>query len=226
MMKTKMRIPILVAAWALAGAAGAPLALADTDAAPTQGTDRGPSSLPFPLTSVVSDDYRLQPFDLVVFELYNEPDAATQQRLSARGDLRLPMLGSVRLRDLSVRAAEEQLESLYRVGGYFKSPQVILYVSQHAERTISVLGQVNRPDRFPLVTGTDSLGLAQAVAMAGGLTRIAKSSDIQISRIGPDGRDQRFTVDLDAYLRAEKSGPASDFQLQPDDVVFVPERTI
>jgi polysaccharide export outer membrane protein len=225
-MKTHSRLSILAAAWACLVAAPAHRALADADAGAAPAADHGPSSLPFPLTSVVSDDYRLQPFDLVVFELYNEPDAATQQRLSGRGDLRLPMLGSVRLRDMSVRAAEEQLESLYRVGGFFKSPQVILYVSQHAERTISVLGQVNRPDRFPLVTGTDSMGLAQAVAMAGGLTRIAKSTDIQVSRTGPDGRDQRFTVNLDAYLNAEKSGPASDFQLQPDDVVFVPERTI
>jgi polysaccharide biosynthesis/export protein len=225
-MKTKMRTPLLIAAWALAVAAASHRALADGDAGATPAADRGQSPLPFPLTSVVSDDYRLQPSDLVVFELYNEPDASTQQRLSLRGEMRLPMLGSVRLKDMTVREAEEQLESLYRVGGFFKSPQVILHAFEHAERTIAVLGQVNRPDRLPLVTGTDSMGLAQAVAMAGGLTRIAKSTEIQISRPGPDGRDQRYTVNLEAYLRAEKSGGASDFQLQPDDVVFVPERTL
>jgi protein involved in polysaccharide export with SLBB domain len=188
--------------------------------------DHGPAGLPFPLASVVGDDYPLQPLDLVVVELYNEPEATTQQRISGSGELRLPMLGSVSLRGLSVHAAEKRLEDLYRTGGFYKSPQVILYVSQHSERVISVLGQVNRPDRLQLLVGTDSMGLAQAVALAGGLTRIAKASAIQISRIGPDGRDERFVVDLNAYLNSQKSNPVADFQLQPDDVVFVPERSI
>jgi polysaccharide export outer membrane protein len=224
-MKTKIRVSIRVAPWACMAAALAIRAFgADADA--PAASDRGPTNLPFPLTSVVGDDYHLQPFDLVVFELYNEPDAATQQRISGKGDLRLPMLGSVRLKGLSVRGAEAQLESLFRVGGFYKNPQVTLYVAQHAERTISILGQVNRPDRFVLQTGTDAIGLSQAVAMAGGLTRIAKATAIEVSRMTPDGDDKRFIVNLDAYLNADKLGPASDFQLQPDDVVFVPERTI
>lgn len=223
-MKTSRSLPRRAALWALLGLVLAARPLHADDAAPAP--DKGPSSLPFPLTSVMGDDYHLQPFDLVVFELYNEPDVATQQRISGKGDLRLPMLGSIRLKGLSVRAAESQLESLYRVGGFYKNPQVTLYVSQHAERTISILGQVNRPDRFPLLTGTEAIGLSQAIAMAGGLTRIARSSAIEISRMSPDGDDKRFVINLDAYLNASKSGPASDFQLQPDDVVFVPERTI
>jgi polysaccharide biosynthesis/export protein len=224
-MKTSTSTLLRVARGLLLGAALAlPLLAADTDSSPAPA--HGPSNLPFPLSSVMGDDYHLQPFDLVVFELYNEPDVATQQRISGKGDLRLPMLGSVRLKGLSVRAAEGQLESLFRIGGFYKNPQVILYVSQHAERTISILGQVNRPDRFPLMTGTEVLGLSQAIAMAGGLTRIARGSAIEISRMTPEGSDKRFVVNLDAYLNAEKSGPASDFQLQSDDVVFVPERSI
>jgi len=198
----------------------------DPSASPAPGPDRGSPSLPFPLSSVVGDDYRLQPFDLVVFEIFDEPEVGTAQRVSAGGDLRLPMIGSVNLRGLSVREAEEQLESLYRTSGFYKSPQVILYVAQHTERAISVIGQVNRPDRIEIPVGTEEMGLAQAVAITGGLTRIARSSAVQVSRIGPNGKEERFTVDLDAYLNAEKSGHATDFKLKPDDVVFVPERTI
>jgi polysaccharide export outer membrane protein len=224
-MKTKNGSALRFAAWACAFAILAFRAFGGEDDS-SANAERGPGGLPFPLTSVVGDDYLLQPLDLVVFELFNEPDATTQQRVSGSGELRLPMLGSVSLRGLTVRAAERQLESLYQTGGFYKNPQVTLYVSQHTERTISVLGQVNRPDRLQLLVGSDSMGLAQAVALAGGLTRIAKASAIQISRIGPDGRDRRFVVNLDAYLNAAKSNPVADFQLQPDDVVFVPERSI
>lgn len=192
----------------------------------SSGPDRGPGGLPFPLSSVVADDYRLQPFDLVVFEIYNEPDTATQERISGRGDIRLPMLGSVSLRGLSVKAAEQELETRYQTGGFYNHPQVVLYVSQHVERTISVLGQVNRPDRISLITGTDAMGLAQAIALAGGLTRIAKATGIEILRMMPDGNDERFIVNLDAYLKAGRASSSADFKLQADDVVFVPERSI
>jgi polysaccharide export outer membrane protein len=224
-MKTKKAPALCFAAWACAFALLA-LRVRGAEADRPDDTEHGPGGLPFPLSSVVGDDYHLQPLDLVVFELFNEPDATTQQRVSGSGELRLPMLGSVSIRGLTVGAAEKQLESLYRIGGFYRNPQVTLYVSQHTERTISVLGQVNRPDRLQLLVGSDSMGLAQAVALAGGLTRIAKASAIQISRVGPDGRDQRFVVNLDAYLNAAKSNPIPDFQLQPDDVVFVPERSI
>jgi polysaccharide export outer membrane protein len=158
--------------------------------------------------------------------MLDEPDLETQQRISTKGDLRLPMLGSVLLLGLSVRSAEEQLESLYRVHGYYKHPQVTLYVAQHTERMISVIGQVNRPDRIELPIGTDEMGLAQVVAVTGGLTRIAKANAIQVSRIGPDGKEQRFVVNFETYLNAQKTGAVSDFRLQPGDVVFVPERSI
>jgi polysaccharide export outer membrane protein len=222
-------ITIRIAACALAGAALFHQALRASDSeagASSQGSERGSPSLPFPLSSVVGDDYQLEPFDLVVFQVFNEPDVGTEQRISAAGDIRLPMVGSVNLRGLSVRAAEQRLEELYRSGGFYKDPQVILFVARHSERAISVIGQVNRPDRIEMPVGTEEMGLAQAVAMTGGLTRIARASAIQVSRIGPDGREERFTVDLDAYLNAGKSGREADFQLKPDDVVFVPERKI
>ena len=196
-----------------------------SDVDSSQSPIRGPSGLPFPLSSVVADDYRLQPFDLVVFEIYNEPDTATQERISGKGDVRLPMLGSVNLRGLSVKAAEEELENRYQAGGFYNHPQVVLFVSQHVERTISVLGQVNRPDRISLITGTDAMGLAQAIALAGGFTRIAKANAIEVLRMLPDGNDERFVVNLDAYLKAGRPG-SPDFKLQADDVVFVPERSI
>jgi len=210
---------------ALCAAVLAPSLRADTDS--PQGGSRSPMSLPFPLSSIVGNDYRLQPYDLVVFELYDEPDVTTQQRISGRGDIHLPMIGDVQLNGLTVRSAELAIQDLYRTEGYFKNPQAILYAARHAERMISVLGQVNRPDRIELSAGIDHMGLAQAIALAGGLTRIAKATSVQISRTGPDGHEQRYVVDLDAYLSAERVGKARDeFQLQADDIVFVPERTL
>ena len=220
---TRLAAPLWAAiALALCGVRGAEPDGADSASIP----DHGSVGLPFPLASVVGDDYELQPFDLVAFEIFGEPDVTTQRRISATGDLRLPMLGSVNLRGQTVRDAEDKLASLYKTGGYFTNPQVILYVSQHSAHSISVIGQVNRPDRIEMPIGTQEMGLAQAVAMTGGLTRIAKASAIQVSRIGADGKEERFTVNLDAYLNASKGSPSFEFQLKPDDVVFVPERSI
>lgn len=215
----------LILALAALTAAALP-ALAASDPDPQAAPDHGLTQLPFPLTSVVGGDYRLQPLDLVVFEVYGEPDVTTQQRIAGTGEMRLPMLGNVAVKGLTVAEAEGALEDRYRSGGIYKNPHVTLFVSPHSERAVAVLGQVNRPDRIPLLTGTDTLSLSRALALAGGLTRIARSSAIQVTRMGPDGRDTRFTVNLDAYLGSRTGTGTGDFQLLPDDVVFVPERSL
>jgi polysaccharide biosynthesis/export protein len=224
-MNDVIRIPMLAAACVcMAAVLGATASAGDSS--PPESSGGATAMLPFPLNSVAGDDYVLQPSDLVVFELYNEPDVATQQRISGSGDMRLPMLGSVHLRGMSVRGAEQHIEALFRTGGFYVHPQVTIYACPHAERMISILGQVNRPDRLALPEGTDGMGLAQAIAMVGGLTRIARSTAIQISRISADGNDQRFVVNLEAYLTAVKAAPVADFRLQADDVIFVPERSL
>ena len=174
-----------------------------------------------PLRSVASADYRLAPRDQVVFEMFNEPDVKTTQRLSSRGEMTLPLAGTVNLAGLTLREAEQAIRKLYEEGGYYVDPHVILTVAEYGSRYVTVLGQVNRPDRIEMPIETASMGLVEAITQAGGFTRLARTDSVQITRRTDGGGEEHVTIDVRGFLGRQGT---SDFQLEPGDVVFVPER--
>ena len=183
------------------------------------------ASLPreFSPASTASPDYRISARDLVQFQVFNQPDMTTAQRVSANGELRLPLLGTYAIAGRTLREAEEQLEKLYQSGGFFVAPQVILTVEEYGERFVSILGQVKNPERIPLSVETRSIGILQAITQSGGFTRVARTDQVQVLRIAAGGREERLVVNVDDLLRPGRSG-VSEFQLQSGDIVFVPER--
>jgi protein involved in polysaccharide export with SLBB domain len=194
---------------------GCRLLAADLPAEIQQSTD---------LPLITDSDYRLAPRDLVQFQLYNQPDMTTAQRVTANGELRFPLVGTVNLSGKTLREAELILEKQFKDRGFFVNPQVILAVDQYGERYISVLGQVKNPERISMAVETKSLGILQAITQAGGFTRVSRTDQVQVLRLGADGKEERIIVNVDDLLKPRTSGSAPEFQLKAGDVVFVPER--
>jgi polysaccharide export outer membrane protein len=175
--------------------------------------------------AVASPDYELKPRDQVVFEMFNEPDVKTTQRLSSRGELTLPLIGAVTLAGLSLREAEQEVRRRYADGGYYTDPQVMLSVAEYGANFVQILGQVNRPTQVELPIEATTIGLLEAVAQAGGFTRLARTDAVRVTRKTARGAERHFTVDVRDFL-GRRGGRTEEFQLQPGDVVFVPERLI
>lgn len=193
------------------------------------GKGSDPSPMPPPSSGGMRQtdpDYKLSAGDLLVVDMYDQKDINTSQRLTATGEIRLPLIGRVSLLDLTVREAELRIETMFREGGFFIDPQIILFVQQYAERYISVFGQVRTPSRIPLPEESNSLGILQAVTLAGGFTRIARTDAVQISRTNANGVEERFTVDVRDLLKVRRGSDKREFQLIAGDVVFIPERTL
>lgn len=188
------------------------------------GENTSASSIPGPASMITDADYRLAPRDLVQFQVYNQPDMTTAQRVTANGDLRFPLVGTVNLAGKTLRQAETLLEKQFKDGGFFVNPQVILAVEQYGERYVSILGQVKNPERIAMAVETKSLGILQAVTQAGGFTRVSRTDQVQVLRIAADGREERIVVNVDELLKPRTAGSAPEFQLIAGDVVFVPER--
>src|SRR4051794_32579801 len=81
-----------------------------------------------------SSDYHISSGDMIEFKIYNQADMTTLQRVTATGEIRLPLIGTVNLADFTVRKAESMLEQRYRDEGFFVAPQVILSVQQYGDR--------------------------------------------------------------------------------------------
>lgn len=80
---------------------------------------------------------------------------------------------------------------------------------------VYVVGEVGRPSGFLMDSG--HLTVLQAIALAGGTTRIAKLSGARILRKGPAGISET-PVELKKILEAK----SPDMVMEADDILFVP----
>lgn len=84
---------------------------------------------------------------------------------------------------------------------------------------VYVLGAVNRAGGFVLSNDRTQLTALKILSLAGGLTRTAKSDHAVIVRKDNQGQQHEVAVDLKKVLNRQ----AEDLQLQPSDILYVPE---
>lgn len=171
----------------------------------------------------VSPNYRLRPLDLIRVTVLREPELSTQVRLDANGEVDLPLVGAVKVVDLTRTEAQRRVEAAYIEERFLRRPQVTIFIEEYSPREISILGQVRSPGKYPLPVETN-LTVVEAITRAGGLTDVAKGSDVRLTRVGKDGEEVAHRFNVDAALRGRsRDGEAEKLMVQPGDVIFVPE---
>ena len=102
-------------------------------------------------------DYPLSPGDAIRVQVFQNPDLTIETRVSEGGSITYPLIGAVDLGGLSIAAAEKKIADALQKGGFIRQPQVNIVLVQIRGNQVSVLGQVNRPGRFPLETANTRL---------------------------------------------------------------------
>ena len=126
-------------------------------------------------------DYKIAPQDIIVVDVVGEKELSREFRVSSSGTITFPYLGNVEVKNKT----PAEVETLLRVGldkDYYVDPQVIVNVKEYRIRTFAVLGQVYKPGAFQF-QGGQKLTILDGIAMAGGLTRLAKEK-IEFTRAG------------------------------------------
>ena len=168
---------------------------------------------------LVSLEYVLRPGDVVQVKVYQEEDLASTSRIGSDGAITIPLLGSVRVASNTVSQATATIASLL-AKDYLVNPQVTLNVTEFAKRRFTVLGQVQRPGTYDM-PAQESVNLLQAIAAAGGFTRIGNPHRITVQRtVGSE--NQKIPLDSEAMSK-KKEQP---FLIRPDDVIAVGEKWI
>lgn len=166
-------------------------------------------------------DYILQPLDLLQVEIYQEPELKREVRVSQETAVVLPLIGKVDLTGLTVREAEQTITDRYN-RDYLVNPQLNISVLEYARRTVRVLGAVSSAGeiQFPQEEG---LNLLDAIARAGGFTRLADRKRIKLTRRLPDGSQETYIVNADELI---EGGGSQAWSLRTNDLVYVPERLL
>ena len=141
-------------------------------------------------TPVDLSAYRLGIGDRVRVAVFGEPDLSLDGDIDGTGHLSYPLLGRVpALRKTADDLARDIAKGLSN--GYLINPDVRVAVIQY--RPIYLTGQVARPGAYPYTVG---LTVEKAVALAGGLTRIASERGIyRLHEDAPTAERRRVKMD-------------------------------
>ena len=176
------------------------------------------ASAPLPAPASAPPGYILSANDYVSVEVFGEDDLRTSGRLNPEGNLSVPLLGSTHLAGLTLTQAASKLTELYG-RDYLVNPRVNVMLLSYAKRRFSILGQVSRPGSFEMPESSpDGIDLLEAIAMAGGYTRIAAPERITVRRHNASG-DQIFKVNAKRFTKGSGGG----FLVEPGDTITVGE---
>lgn len=152
--------------------------------------------------------------DVLKVSVYGSPDLALETRVSEAGDITFPLIGPVHIGGLSTSAAEKKIGGMLESGGFLRKAQVNIIVTMLQSQQVSVLGQVNRPGRYP-IEGKRSV--MDMLATAGGMS--ADGGDA-ISLIRKrNGATTREVIDV---IKMVQSGELTqDYDVAGNDVIYV-----
>jgi polysaccharide export outer membrane protein len=173
--------------------------------------------------------YRIRSTDKLDIRVFQEDDLTTISRVDSKGTVNLPLVGEVRVSGQTLSDAEQTIETAYINGRFLRHPEVTVAVEEYAPREVSINGQVKNPGRFPLPVES-TMTVLDLVTRAGGFTDTAQGTAVRVTRILPDGSTRVITLDVESLIKgkgnAKSNGENSALLLEPDDIVYVPERII
>ena len=179
---------------------------------------QGMASTPSVLGANRSDEYVVQPEDILQITVYEEPDLTTKVRVSGSGEIDFPLLGRLVVAGLTVGAVQEKITKAL-AEDYLVNPQVQVFIDTYHARNVFVTGAVTRPGAYPLDSGKRTT-LMEAITMAGGFRQDAAINSTRVIRI-ENGKENTLIIKAKDII--QKGDKKKDVEVLPNDVVFVPE---
>ncbi|HKB53982.1 MAG TPA: polysaccharide export protein EpsE [Ramlibacter sp.] len=160
-------------------------------------------------------EYKLGPGDAIKVQVYQNPDLGLEARVSETGSINYPLVGKVTIGGMSISEAEKRIELALQRAQILKQPQVNIVLLQVRGNQVTVLGQVQKPGRFPLETTT--VRVSDMLAAAGGVT--STGADVLVVSGQRDGKPFRKSIDIPTLFKGTMT--QDDVLLQPGDTIYV-----
>ncbi len=168
----------------------------------------------------VDTDRKIEALDMLTVNVFGEVEfsgpsnTGLELRVSSTGEVTLYLLGSVQVSGKTPAEAERHIRDLLKKD-YIRDPHVLVLVKTYRVSNVTVMGQVSSPGLIDL-PAERRLDILSGIAQAGGFTKLAKTSKIDLTRGGVTE-----TYDLNKLKR--ETNPAKKIWLSPDDLIYVHE---
>jgi polysaccharide biosynthesis/export protein len=169
-----------------------------------------------------ADSYRIGVDDLVQVSVWRNPELSITVPVRPDGKISVPLIGDVPAGGLTPEEVAADIEK--KLANFVRDPKVaVILTALNSHEFISrvrVTGAVRQPVSIPYRQGMTVL---DAVLQAGGVTEFAAADRTKLYRKPAADADAKpYEVRLGAILG--KGDLATNFAVQPGDVITVPER--
>jgi polysaccharide export outer membrane protein len=130
-----------------------------------------------------TDDYRIGAEDLIEISVFEAPELDRTVRVSANGQISLPLVGSSQAAGLTSGELEIVIQELLRQS-YMKDPHVGVFVKDMQSHPVSVFGAVKKPGVFQI---RGSKRLIEVLSMTEGLSDDAGDTVVVMRQARPTG---------------------------------------
>jgi polysaccharide export outer membrane protein len=163
--------------------------------------------------AMAAGEYRIGPGDVIKINVFGHPDLASEVRVGQQGDITFPLIGEVKVGELSTADAERLIATRLESGGFLRQPQVNILVMQFESQKVSVMGQINKPGQYPLDRASHVLDL---LAEAGGVNYATAGERAVLLR--NDGK--KYDISLHQLFEGD---PGQNALLRAGDTIYVPK---
>lgn len=164
------------------------------------------------------ESYKVAIGDILNIQIYQEEDLSGEFEVKEDGTITYPLIGSVKVINFTKSEVENTITKLLEKD-YITNPYVHISIKTYHERNVLVLGCVQKPGSYSFPKD-NKLTLLEAVSLAGGFTGYASINGTKIIRTSTDGKK----ATIDPRINEIINGRRKDMTLEPNDLIFVPER--
>lgn len=170
--------------------------------------------------------YRISPLDQLHVSVFGEPELAVSEIVDRYGSVHITLIGEIKISGLTVKDAEEAIESEYFNQRYLRRPKVRIRIVEYSPKEVLMLGHVASPGPFKFPPEVEAMDIVEAIARSGGTTNLAKTTKVTIKRKTDLGFDV-YQINLKELQKGlEEGNDEGRFFLLPGDIIFVPERIL
>jgi polysaccharide export outer membrane protein len=163
-------------------------------------------------------EYIIAPGDNIEISVWRVPEVSRVVVVRPDGYISLPTVSQVQASGKSFTELEEILTK--RFSERLNEPNVTAIAVKVRDNMVFVIGEVNIPRAIPL---HQARTVMEAVTIAGGPKRSGLVANVSIIRLGDDGVLRAIPIQTDLEGQPSPYMAMSIAQLQPDDIIFVPE---
>jgi polysaccharide export outer membrane protein len=155
--------------------------------------------------------------DVVGIGVWEQKGLDVDATIRPDGTITMPLVGDLKAAGQTPSALKEKIKAA--LAGFVKiqSSEVTVAVRKWVSYRFTIEGEVSKAGVF---TSDQYVTVADALAMAGGLSRFAKRGDVKLIRRDDKGGERQIPLDYDAL--ASGSRPEMNIFVLPGDRIWVP----